>query len=300
MSAILTRGLRRFFKNREVLRGVDLEVDLGSVAALLGPNGSGKTTLIRILTTELMPHGGEAYILGFDVVKQASEVRRRIAVMPQDSKPIPFLTPREFIRGYLLLRGMSINDAEYACRKALDVLMLWNVRNTPIYRLSGGLARRTLLAAVLASNADVVFLDEPTVGLDVASRRIVWDVLRKYARDGSTIFLTTHYIEEAEQVSDMVFIIDSGRIVDKGRPRDLVERLPGKYVVEYPAERCVEPAIRVGHTCIQFVDSLEGVGPLDHARVSHKRLEHYVLLTVRSWGALEETGEEEGEAWWTK
>ncbi|WP_243678248.1 ABC transporter ATP-binding protein [Vulcanisaeta distributa] len=248
MQAIMVKGLRRSFGAKEVLRGgIDLDVGYGMIATLLGPNGAGKTTLIRILTTELMPHGGEAYVAGFNVVSQASEVRRRIAVIPQDARPISYMTPQEFVYSYLLLRGLPRNDARKATRDSLEELGLWDLRNTPIYQLSGGMTRRVLVAAILASNAEVVFLDEPTVGLDAASRRVVWNSLRRYSDSGASIFLTTHYIEEAEQISDIVFLIDSGLIVSRGKPSELVNKLPGKYVVEYP------PASMSNGPCIRLV-----------------------------------------------
>ncbi|ADY01898.1 ABC transporter related protein [Vulcanisaeta moutnovskia 768-28] len=289
MQAIMTRKLRRSFGSKEVLRGIDLDVDYGVIAALLGPNGAGKTTLIRILTTELMPHGGEAYVAGFDVVRQVSEVRRRIAVIPQDARPISYMTPYEFVYSYLLLRGLSRSDAREATRNSLDELGLWELRNTPVYQLSGGMMRRVLVAAVLASNAEVVFLDEPTVGLDAASRRIVWNSLRRYSNGGASIFLTTHYIEEAEQISDIVLLIDNGLVITRGRPSELIEKLPGKYVVEYPASMSNGSCIRVGSSCFSFVNSLDEVGN-GALRVSPKSLEHYVLVTIKSWGEESEEG----------
>ncbi len=285
----MTRKLRRSFGSKEVLRGIDLDVDYGVIAALLGPNGAGKTTLIRILTTELMPHGGEAYVAGFDVVRQVSEVRRRIAVIPQDTRPISYMTPYEFVYSYLLLRGLSRSDAREATRNSLDELGLWELRNTPVYQLSGGMMRRVLVAAVLASNAEVVFLDEPTVGLDAASRRIVWNSLRRYSNGGASIFLTTHYIEEAEQISDIVLLIDNGLVITRGRPSELIEKLPGKYVVEYPASMSNGSCIRVGSSCFSFVNSLDEVGN-GALRVSPKSLEHYVLVTIKSWGEESEEG----------
>jgi ABC-2 type transport system ATP-binding protein len=289
MQAIMTRKMRRSFGSKEVLRGIDLDVDYGVIAALLGPNGAGKTTLIRILTTELMPHGGEAYVAGFDVVRQVSEVRRRIAVIPQDARPISYMTPYEFVYSYLLLRGLSRSDAREATRNSLDELGLWELRNTPVYQLSGGMMRRVLVAAVLASNAEVVFLDEPTVGLDAASRRIVWNSLRRYSNGGASIFLTTHYIEEAEQISDIVLLIDNGLVIARGRPSELIEKLPGKYVVEYPASMSNGSCIRVGSSCFSFVNSLDEVGN-GALRVSPKSLEHYVLVTIKSWGEESEEG----------
>ncbi|MFB6470661.1 MAG: ABC transporter ATP-binding protein [Vulcanisaeta sp. AZ3] len=289
MDAILTRNLRRRFNGREVLKGIDLEVGYGMIVTLLGPNGAGKTTLIRILTTELMPHSGEAYVAGFDVVKQASEVRRRIAVVPQDARPITYMTPYEFVYAYLLLRGLSRGDAKSAAKDTLEELGLWELRRTPIYQLSGGMARRVLVAAVLASNAEIVFLDEPTVGLDVASRRVVWNSLKQYSDGGATVFLTTHYIDEAEQISNIVLLMDSGKVVAWGRPRDLVESLPGKYVVEYPISMNNGSCIKIGPSCISFVNSLNEVSE-GALRVSPKSLEHYVLVTIRSWGEGNEEG----------
>jgi ABC-2 type transport system ATP-binding protein len=289
MDAISTRNLRRRFNGREVLKGIDLEVGYGMIVTLLGPNGAGKTTLIRILTTELMPHSGEAYVAGFDVVKQASEVRRRIAVVPQDARPITYMTPYEFVYAYLLLRGLSRGDAKSAAKDTLEELGLWELRRTPIYQLSGGMARRVLVAAVLASNAEIVFLDEPTVGLDVASRRVVWNSLKQYSDGGATVFLTTHYIDEAEQISNIVLLMDSGKVVAWGRPRDLVESLPGKYVVEYPISMNNGSCIKIGPSCISFVNSLNEVSE-GALRVSPKSLEHYVLVTIRSWGEGNEEG----------
>jgi ABC-2 type transport system ATP-binding protein len=146
-----------------------------------------------------------------------------------------------------------------------------------------------LVAAVLASNAEVIFLDEPTVGLDAVSRRVVWNSLRRYSSNGATIFLTTHYIDEAELISDVVFLIDNGLIVARGSPRELVESLPGKYVVEYPATINSDSCIRVGDSCLAFVESLSEIreGAL---RVSPKSLEHYVLITIKSWGENYEEG----------
>ncbi|WP_069806511.1 ABC transporter ATP-binding protein [Vulcanisaeta thermophila] len=281
MNAIETQDLRRRFGDKEVLRGINMKVRSGVIASLLGPNGAGKTTLIRILTTELMPSGGGAWVLGFDVVREAREVRRRIAVIPQDSSPITYMTPYEYVLAYLLLRGLSMGDARREARRYLEELGLWDLRGTPIYELSGGMARRVLVATALASNADVIFLDEPTIGLDAMSRRVVWDALRAYARSGATIFLTTHYIDEADTISDVVYLIDRGLIVDSGNPRELVEKLPGKYVIEYPGKDGRD-CLRVGELCLSFVNSLDEV-PEGAIRVMPKSLEHYVLITIKSW-----------------
>ena len=175
----------------------------GVVLGVLGPNGAGKTTMVRILTTELMPSEGSAAVGGFDVVKDADKVRRIIAAVPQESRPIDFLTPYEFVYSYLLLRGLSMREARRRAEEALKEFGLWEFRNREVDTLSGGYKRRVLVAAVFAADADVVFLDEPTTGLDVYSRRVVWNAVSEMRRRGTTVVLTTHYVEEAAALSGM-------------------------------------------------------------------------------------------------
>lgn len=281
LMSVVAEGIKRRFGDREVIRGISFEVGWGRIASFLGPNGAGKTTLIRILTTELMPHGGRAEVAGFDVVHEPGEVRRRIAVVPQESRPMTFITPWEFVYSYLLLRGISRIEAKLLARRSLEELGLWDVKDKACYSLSGGTKRKVLVAAALASNADVVFLDEPTVGLDLAARSMVWEILSRYRDSGASIILTTHYIGEAEYISDEVFLIDGGVIISRGNPRELVERIPGKYAVEVSPDSGIQCTM-VGNRCIAFVDSVDG---LDGAiiRITPKSLEHYVLITVRSW-----------------
>jgi ABC-2 type transport system ATP-binding protein len=276
------------------LRGVTFEVGRGVVLGVLGPNGAGKTTLVRILTTELMPSEGRALVAGFDVVKEPEKVRKVIAAVPQESRPIDFLTPYEFVLSYLLLRGLSLREARRRAREVLQVFGLWEVRDRDVDALSGGMKRRVLVAAVFAADAEVVFLDEPTTGLDVYSRRLVWNAVSELKKRGATVVLTTHYVEEAAALSDAVLVLNRGRVVDFAPPDRLVEKVPGRYVVEvYGADGRVaegERVLEIGGRRLYYVEKPPEALSLDGAKVvvRPKSLEDYVLLTV---GAIEE-GEE--------
>ncbi len=261
---------------------------------VLGPNGAGKTTLVRILTTELMPSEGRAHVAGFDVVKEPEKVRKVIAAVPQESRPIDFLTPYEFVLSYLLLRGLSLREARRRAAEVLQVFGLWEVRNREVDTLSGGMKRRVLVAAAFAAEAEVVFLDEPTTGLDVYSRRLVWNAVSELKKRGATVVLTTHYVEEAAALSDVVLVLNKGRVVDFAPPDKLVEKVPGRYVVEiYGADGRVaegKAVLEIGGRRLYYVEKPPEALSLDGAKVvvRPKSLEDYILLTV---GAIEEAEE---------
>jgi ABC-2 type transport system ATP-binding protein len=291
---IVCQDVGRRYGDFWALRGVTFEVGRGVVLGVLGPNGAGKTTLVRILTTELMPSEGRALVAGFDVVKEPEKVRKVIAAVPQESRPIDFLTPYEFVLSYLLLRGLSLREARRRTREVLQVFGLWEVRDREVDALSGGMKRRVLVAAVFAADAEVVFLDEPTTGLDVYSRRLVWNAVSELKKRGATVVLTTHYVEEAAALSDVVLVLNRGRVVDFAPPDKLVEKVPGRYVVEvYGADGRVaegERVLEIGGRRLYYVEKPPEALSLDGAKVvvRPKSLEDYVLLTV---GAIEE-GEE--------
>lgn len=291
---IVCQDVGRRYGDFWALRGVTFEVGRNIVLGVLGPNGAGKTTLVRILTTELMPSEGRALVAGFDVVKEPEKVRKVIAAVPQESRPIDFLTPYEFVLSYLLLRGLSLREARRRTREVLQVFGLWEVRDREVDALSGGMKRRVLVAAVFAADAEVVFLDEPTTGLDVYSRRLVWNAVSELKKRGATVVLTTHYVEEAAALSDVVLVLNRGRVVDFAPPDKLVEKVPGRYVVEvYGADGRVaegERVLEIGGRRLYYVEKPPEALSLDGAKVvvRPKSLEDYVLLTV---GAIEE-GEE--------
>ena len=210
-------GLTKVYGGSDVraLDSVSFSVSSCGVFVLIGRNGSGKTTLVRILATELEPTSGEAYVDGVDVVAQPWRVRERIAIVPQEARPLPWMTPLQSVLSYLLWRGFSYGEAKRRASEALGLLGLVDYEGTLNRMLSGGLKRKVLVAMVLASEAEVIFLDEPTTGLDPISRRDFWRVLREVARRRFT-FLTTHYLEEAEQLADVVGILDRGQLVRIG------------------------------------------------------------------------------------
>ncbi|MFP3045533.1 MAG: ABC transporter ATP-binding protein [Thermocladium sp.] len=293
MSILWARGIYKTYDGRKwALRGVDLEIDRSRIVTLLGPNGAGKTTFVRIASTELLPTKGEVEVLGIDAIKYPNKVRPLISIIPQEARPINFITAWEAVYSYLLLRGFSRGDARRMARWAMERLSLDQYRDTQLFNLSGGLKRRVLVAMALASNASLIFLDEPTVGLDIISRRGVWDALAELRKSGAAILLTTHYIEEAELLSDEVFIIDAGTIVRRGSPRDLLSLVPEDAVVEaYGGSLDLdERHVRLGNRYIIYVDS-SMAGPLSSelirrgmtVTVRRKTLEDAVIYLLGGW-----------------
>jgi ABC-2 type transport system ATP-binding protein len=213
------------------LDGVSLNVKGGAVFSLLGPNGAGKTTLLRIIATQLLPSGGSARVLGYDVVKEPQMVRKRIAVVPQEGRPTLLTTPYEHIFTYLVCRGVELVEARKRAIETLDSLNLAKYGDTICANLSGGLRQRVLIAMAMSSEADLLLLDEPTIGLDPVARVDVWNLVRGYVSTGKTILLTTHYMDEAEQLSDSLAIISRGRLVSVGTPTETKRRLDATHVV---------------------------------------------------------------------
>ena len=199
----------------KALDSVSFSVPSNGVFVLIGRNGSGKTTLVRILATELEPTSGTAVINGIDVVNQPQGLREKIAIVPQEARTIPWMTPMQTVFSYLLWRGLDYSDAKRRARDSLERLGLGSFSNTLNRRLSGGLKRKVLVATVIASEAEIIFLDEPTTGLDPISRREFWDILRDIGKDRFT-FLTTHYLEEAEELASKIGVLDRGRLIRVG------------------------------------------------------------------------------------
>jgi oleandomycin transport system ATP-binding protein len=223
-AAIEIQGLRKRFGDTDALAGVDLVGPEGEVLALLGPNGAGKTTLVRALATLLRPDAGHALVLGHDVVADPFGVRRVIGLAGQFAAVDGILTGRENLEMVGRLYHLSGREA---ARRAADVLERFGLadaadRRTSTY--SGGMRRRLDLAATLVGRPRVVFLDEPSTGLDPRSRAQLWDMVRELRDEGTTILLTTQYLEEADQLSQLVAVIDQGRIVATGAPDELKER----------------------------------------------------------------------------
>ncbi len=222
MVAIEVQGLERTFgDDLRAVDGVNLEVADGEIYAFLGPNGAGKTTTVRMLTTLLRPTGGTARVAGHDVVTEAAEVRRSIGVALQEAALDPLMTGRELIRLQATLHGLSRAIGEEKSEVLLDRVGLERAADRRVGTYSGGMRRRLDLASALVHEPEVLFLDEPTTGLDPVSRKAIWEEVAKLNAEGTTVFLTTQYLEEADQLADRVGIIDSGHIVAEGTPGSL-------------------------------------------------------------------------------
>jgi ABC-2 type transport system ATP-binding protein len=216
-------GLRKRYAKTEALAGVDFSVPAGSILGLLGPNGAGKTTAVRILTTLAVPDSGRGVVAGFDVVKQPGEVRRHIGVAAQDATLDRLLTGRQ----NLVLVGEPSRMGRVRSRARADELLvqfdLVDAADRILKGYSGGMRRRLDLAASLMTRPPVLFLDEPTTGLDPTSRQRVWDAVRRLLDDGVTVLLTTQYLEEADALADQIVVIDHGRVIAQGTPLELKE-----------------------------------------------------------------------------
>ena len=218
----MTRSLRRVFTGGiEAVSGIDLAVGAGEVFGFLGPNGAGKTTTVRMLCTLLPPTGGSATVVGLDAVDDAAAVRRRIGVALQEIGLDPVQTGRELLELQCGLYGITGRRARVRSAELLELVGLVDAADRRTKTYSGGMKRRLDLASALVHSPDVLFLDEPTTGLDPASRLTIWDEVRRINAGGATIFLTTQYLEEADKLCDRVAIIDGGRIVADGTPARL-------------------------------------------------------------------------------
>jgi ABC-2 type transport system ATP-binding protein len=220
--AIQTRALRRNFKGDiKAVRDIDLAVSAGEVFGFLGPNGAGKTTTVRMLCTLLPPSAGKATVAGLDVVDDAAEVRRRIGVALQEIGLDPVQTGRELLELQCGLYGILGRQARTRTEELLELVGLTDAADRRTKTYSGGMKRRLDLASALVHNPEVLFLDEPTTGLDPASRLTIWDEVRRINANGTTVFLTTQYLEEADKLCNRVAIIDDGQIVAEGSPEQL-------------------------------------------------------------------------------
>ncbi|WP_339324836.1 ATP-binding cassette domain-containing protein [Paenibacillus sp. FSL W8-0194] len=234
--AIQVKGLRKSFKDKEVLKGVDFEVKRGEIFALLGSNGAGKTTMVRILTTLLKPDGGTATVNGFDVASKPDQVRQSISLTGQFAAVDEILTGRENV--ILIAKLRHLKNPRQVADHMLERFGLTEAADRKASTYSGGMRRRLDIALSLVGNPQIIFLDEPTTGLDPEARIEVWKTVKELADGGTTIFLTTQYLDEAEQLADRIAILHEGRIITNGTLEELKKLFPPakvEYVEKQPS-----------------------------------------------------------------
>lgn len=261
--AIEVTGLKKSFGPHVVLDGIDLEVPAGSVFALLGPNGAGKTTLINILSTLVAPDEGTVMVGGYDVAKQKNEVKQAISLTGQFAAVDEILTGMENLRMMARLSGLSASESRAKADELLKRFDLVEAANKRVKTYSGGMRRRLDLAISLVASRSILFLDEPTTGLDTRSRRELWGMISTLAEQGNTIFLTTQYLEEADQLADTIALIANGRVIAQGTAEELKSRVRGEVlelrdesneiIRKIPTDGSIQDIIRILHDVNAFV-----------------------------------------------
>ncbi|HXG07034.1 MAG TPA: ABC transporter ATP-binding protein [Nitrososphaera sp.] len=228
MLAIEATGVTKIYKDarKAALSDVSLKVDSGKVFTLLGRNGAGKTTFVRMCATQLAPTAGTIRVLGYDVIKEARQVRNHISIVPQEGRPLRALTSWDHVYNWLRIRGEGKQAAKEKTEEILRKLELYDAKDRPAMNLSGGMKQKILVAMAMATDANLLFLDEPTIGLDPVSRRQVWSAIKDWKKNGGSILLTTHYMDEAEVLSDYIVIIDRGSIIAQGTIQELRRVIP--------------------------------------------------------------------------
>jgi len=271
--AISTRAVRKSFGEHIVLDGVDLTVAEGTIFALLGPNGAGKTTMVRILSTLIPADGGDIRVGGHDVVTDPDAVRALIGVTGQFSAVDNLLTGEENLRLMADLRHLGRQAGDRRVAGLLERFDLTGAARKPLSTYSGGMRRRLDLAMTLVGHPSVIFLDEPTTGLDPRSRRTMWQIIRELATDGVTIFLTTQYLDEADQLADYVAVLDHGLIVAEGTPAEMKRRIPGGHIqLQFADPDALRAAVSMIPNATPYEDQLILQVPGDGSVASLRRV----------------------------
>jgi ABC-2 type transport system ATP-binding protein len=242
--AVETEGLRKSYGDVHALRGVDLRVEAGTIFGLLGPNGAGKTTAVRILTTLLAPDEGSAHVVGFDVVRDAARVREHIGLAGQYAAVDENLTGFENLQMVGRLYHLGRRQSGERAHELLRDFDLAEAGDRLVRTYSGGMRRRLDLAAALVARPPVLFLDEPTTGLDIRSRIGLWDAMEALVAGGTTVLLTTQYLDEADRLADRIAVIDRGLVIAEGTPNDLKQQVGGDRLEVSPLRRGPKPRRR--------------------------------------------------------
>ncbi len=223
--ALSVEGITKSFKNNEVLKGLNLKMERGSILALLGPNGAGKTTLVRILSTLLKPDGGKALVNGFDVVKDEAKVRESIGLTGQNAAVDEYLSGYDNLVMFGRLFHLSKTNAVQRAKELLKKFDLEKAANRQVKTYSGGMRRRLDLAASIIALPPIIFLDEPTTGLDPRSRLTMWEIIEELVKEGTSILLTTQYLEEADRLANRIAVLDNGTIIAEGTANELKSKV---------------------------------------------------------------------------
>ena len=228
MLAIEALGVTKIYKGARnaALSSVSLKVEAGRVFTLLGRNGAGKTTFVRMCATQLTPTNGTIRVLGHDVIKDAKQIRNQISIVPQEGRPLRALTSWDHVYNWLQIRGEGKQAAREKTEEILRKLELYESRDRPAMNLSGGMKQKILVAMAMATDSQLLFLDEPTIGLDPVSRRQVWSAIKDWKSKGRSILLTTHYMDEAEILSDYIVIVERGAVIAQGTIQELRKVIP--------------------------------------------------------------------------
>ncbi|GHU52834.1 daunorubicin resistance protein DrrA family ABC transporter ATP-binding protein [Clostridia bacterium] len=267
--AIQANGLVKTFGNNRAVDGVDLKIPTGSICGVLGPNGAGKTTTINMLATLSKPDAGSAKIFGYDVMKETQKVRQLIGLTGQFASIDETLTAMENLMIFGRLHGYSRKDAKRKANELLEEFALTEAANKALSQFSGGMRRRLDLAASLLSNPPLIFLDEPTTGLDPRTRTQMWSTIRNLVKNGSTVMLTTQYLDEADQLADSIVVIDKGRVVANDTPDGLKKSVgeTSLQITVKSADSVLDAAQiieRILKTKVQISESSELTAPMNN------------------------------------
>jgi ABC-2 type transport system ATP-binding protein len=280
LHAIEAYNLSKIYKGTHVpaLDNISLKIEQGQIFTLLGRNGAGKTTFVRICATQLLPTSGTLKVLGYNVISQAENIRKFISVVPQEGRPLRALTPWDHVYNWLKIRGEEKYIAKIKTEKILERFELLKVKDKPAMNLSGGMKQKILVAMATAVDADLLFLDEPTIGLDPVSRRQVWNLMQDLKKEGKTILLTTHYMDEAEILSDKIVIIDNGKIVKEGNINDLRKIIPQNIRMDISKKNIVDieklkdygNVVEIGTDIIRLFTFESSIGELSNLAIKNK------------------------------
>jgi lipooligosaccharide transport system ATP-binding protein len=282
-TTLVARGLRKSYGNFEAVKGVDFEVYRGECFGFLGPNGAGKTTTMKMIYGAAVPTGGELKVAGLDARRAEREVKRHIGVVPQENNLDEDLKVEENLLVYGRYFDLPRKVVRQRAEELLEFVQLSEKADAQVEQLSGGMKRRLLIARALINDPDLVVLDEPTTGLDPQARHLVWDKLRELTSEGKTLILTTHYMDEAAQLCDRLCIMEGGRIISEGAPRDLIEEHVSSEVLEFRADPDV-----LGKLASIVEDAADGVDRLGEALLVYTSNSDAVMRKVKESGVLVE------------